>query len=315
MNLNGDGHAAADDLLITDSSAITHYRLEQLLNRVLVGDCLRALQKLPAESVDMVFMDPPYFLQLPNRRLVRWNVKTAVEGVQDSWDRFESFDDYDRFLTALLKELQRVMKPSATIWAIASYHSLFRMGKIMQDLGYWILNDVVWLKKNPMPNWLRVRFTNATETLIWAVKDKSAKGYTFHEKYARAFGVGSIGANVWVIPICTGKERLRDDNGRKVHSTQKPIELLRRVILTASRKGDVILDPVAGTGTTGVVAHALGRKFILMEINPVYAAAIRERFQAPLTVNDEPASAKENGTIAYLKLDADSSDSFDAELS
>ncbi len=308
MQPNPDTLIATEDLLITDSEAVAHYPLEQLINRVVLGDCLQVLQKLPAESVDMVFMDPPYFLQLPNRKLVRWNVKTAVEGVQDVWDRFESFKEYDHFLATLLKELQRVMKPAATIWVIASYHSLFRIGKIMQDLGYWILNDVIWLKKNPMPNWLRVRFTNATETLIWAVKDKNAKGYAFHQTYARAFGVGSIGANVWVIPICAGKERLRNGDGSRVHSTQKPAELLRRAILTTSREGDVILDPVAGVGTTGVVAHALGRRFIMVEVNPLYTAAIQERFRTPLKVSAAASVEREKNTGAYLKLDGDASD-------
>ncbi len=308
MQPNPDTLIATEDLLITDSEAVAHYPLEQLINRVVLGDCLQVLQKLPAESVDMVFMDPPYFLQLPNRKLVRWNVKTAVEGVQDVWDRFESFEEYDHFLSTLLKELQRVMKPAATIWVIASYHSLFRIGKIMQDLGYWILNDVIWLKKNPMPNWLRVRFTNATETLIWAVKDKNAKGYAFHQTYARACGVGRIGANVWVIPICAGKERLRNGDGSRVHSTQKPAELLRRAILTTSREGDVILDPVAGVGTTGVVAHALGRRFIMVEVNPLYTAAIQERFRTPFKVSAAASVEREKDTRAYLKLDADASD-------
>jgi len=274
-----------NDLVIIDSPKIEKYSLETVLNKVILGDALKVLKKLPEESVDMVFMDPPYFLQLPNKKLRRWTVKTEVDAVNDDWDKFSSFEEYDAFIKSILTELKRVMKQNATIWVIATYHSIFRIGKIMQDLGFWILNDVHWIKTNPMPNWLGVRFTNATETLIWAVKDKKVKKYTFNKEWARRFGIGKIGANVWVFPICSGKERLKDKNGKKLHSTQKPIELLKRVILTSTKEGDIILDPMAGVGTTGYVAKALNRNFIMIEINPKYVEGIKVRFQKPLRIN------------------------------
>jgi DNA modification methylase len=162
----------------------------------------------------------------------------------------------------------------------------------MQDLGYWILNDVIWVKTNPMPNWLGVRFTNATETLIWAVKSKESKKYTFNKEYAKAFGIGKVGANIWVLPLCFGDERLKDENGKKLHSTQKPVELLKRVILTSTKQGDLILDPVAGTGTTGYVAKALKRDFVMIEINRKYVNGIEERFKRPLGITDMPSPSK-----------------------
>ena len=255
------------------------YRLDEALNRVILGDALEVLEKLPEETFDMVFIDPPYFLQLPKRELKRWKAKTVVDGVSDEWDKFASFAEYDRYIDALLRLVQRVMKPNATVWVISTYHSIFRIGRIMQDLGYWMLNDVIWVKTNPMPNWLGVRFTNATETLIWAVKDKGAKKHTFNKAAAKAFGIGSVGANVWVLPICTGGERLKDGQGKKLHSTQKPVELLRRVILVSTNEGDLILDPVAGTGTTGVVAKALDRNFVMIERSSRYVDGILRRMQ------------------------------------
>ena len=194
----------------------------------------------------MVFIDPPYFLQLKRKRLKRWNSKTLVKGVFEEWDRFSSFEEYDGFIESLLLEVKRVMKPNATLWVMGTYHNIFRVGKIMQDLDFWILNDVIWVKTNPMPNWLGVRFTNATETLIWAVKDKSVKNYTFNKEYAKSFGIGKIGANVWMV-------------------------------LTSTKEGDLILDPLAGTGTTGYAAKMLGRDFVLIEKNPQYVQLIRER--------------------------------------
>jgi len=272
--------------VIFDQNENQTYTKEEVLNSVILGDALKVLKKLPREIFDMVFIDPPYFLQLPKKELRRWKVRTIVEGVDDDWDKFRSFEEYDKFIQNLLTEVKRVMKPNATIWVIATYHSIFRIGKIMQDLGYWILNDVIWVKTNPMPNWLGVRFTNATETLIWAVKDKSIKKYTFNKNYAKQFGIGKIGANVWVLPICNGKERLKDEKGKKVHSTQKPIELLKRVILTSTNEGDLILDPVAGVGTTGYVSKFLKRNFVMIEINPKYVEWIKKRFEKPLKISE-----------------------------
>lgn len=275
------------NFVIEDIEEVKNYQIEEIRNKVILGNAFNVLRKFPSEIFDMVFIDPPYFLQLPKKELRRWKVKTIVEGVDDDWDKFSSFEEYDNFIKDLLIEVKRVMKPNATIWVIGTYHNIYRIGKIMQDLGYWILNDVIWVKTNPMPNWLGVRFTNSTETLIWAVKDKSVKKYTFNKEYARKFGIGRIGANVWLLPICQGEERIRDESGKKLHSTQKPIELLKRVILTSTKEGDIILDPLAGTGTTGYVARALKRDFVMIEVNLKYVEGIVRRFQKPLIVKLE----------------------------
>ena len=287
--------------VINDQDENLTYTKEEILNSIILGDALKVLKKIPEEMFDMVFMDPPYFLQLPKKELKRWKVQTSVEGVDDEWDKFKSFEEYDNFIQNLLIEVKRVMKPNATIWIIATYHSIFRIGKIMQDLGYWILNDVIWVKTNPMPNWLGVRFTNATETLIWAVKDKNVKKYTFNREYAKQFGIGKIGANVWILPICSGKERLKDEKGNKVHSTQKPIELLKRIILTSTNEGDIILDPVAGVGTTGYVSKALNRNFVMIEKNPKYVEWVKKRFEKPLKITDMPRT-NERKINQYFKL-------------
>jgi DNA modification methylase len=276
------------NLVIEDKEERKKYQIEEIKNKVILGDTFKVLKKINDEVFDMVFIDPPYFLQLPNKELRRWTVKTVVEGVNDEWDKFSSFQEYDEFIQKLLTEVKRVMKPTATIWVIATYHSIFRIGKIMQDLGYWILNDLIWVKTNPMPNWLGVRFTNATENLIWAVKDKHVKGHTFNKEFAKKFGIGKVGANVWVLPLCCGNERLKNEEGKKLHSTQKPVELLKRVILTSTKEGDLVLDPVAGIGTTGYVAQALKRDFVMVEINQKYVKGIEERFKHPLRITDSP---------------------------
>jgi DNA modification methylase len=269
----------AEGFVIKDIAQKEKYEISEILDKVILGDCLKVLKKIPSECVDMVFVDPPYFLQLPTgRKLVRWS-GTEVNGVNEPWDVFKDFNEYDNFTQNYLTEVKRVMKANATIWVIGMYHNIHRVGKIMQDLGFWILNDVIWLKTNPMPNWLGVRFTNATETLIWAVKDKKVKNYTFNKKIAKSFNDGKIGINVWRIPICTGKERLKDEKGQKIHPTQKPEELMRRVILSSTKPGDVILDPMSGTGTTGFVAKKLNRHFIMIEINKKYVDAIVKRFK------------------------------------
>ena len=288
-------------IVVKDTRVKQRYPIDEIKNKVIIGNAFDVLKKIDAETFDMVFVDPPYFLQLPNKELRRWTVKTRVEGVDDEWDKFSSFQEYDDFIHNLLSEVKRVMKPTATIWVIATYHSIFRIGKIMQDIGYWILNDIIWLKTNPMPNWLGVRFTNATETLIWAVKDKKSKGYTFHKELAKSFGVGKVGANVWVLPICWGNERMKGGDGKKLHSTQKPVELLKRVILTSTKEGDLILDPVAGTGTTGYVAQALKRDFVMIEINPEYVKGIEERFKQPLKIEERP-NLSQRYINQYIKL-------------
>jgi modification methylase len=244
------------------------------LDRILEGDCLAHLKSLPAASIDLVFADPPYNLQLGGD-LLRPN-NTTVDGVDDAWDKFASFDDYDRFTRAWLNEAQRVLKPNGAIWVIGSYHNVFRLGAALQDLGFWIQNDVVWRKTNPMPNFRGKRFTNAHETLIWASRDKDAKP-TFNYEAMKAFNDDIQMRSDWLIPICAGPERLKDGNGRKAHPTQKPEALLHRVILATTNPGDVILDPFFGSGTTGAVARRLGRHFIGIERDKDYAKAAAHR--------------------------------------
>ncbi|MEM1611658.1 MAG: DNA methyltransferase [Sulfolobales archaeon] len=279
--MSRDGENYVD--LVVDGYSRDRFELGDVLDRVIHGDCLEVLRKLPSETIDMVFFDPPYFLQLPRKRLVRWEVKTVVESPEEPWDYFDSWDEYDSFIAGVLKEVRRLMKPNATIWAIGTYHNIYRIGKIMQDLGFWILNDVIWFKTNPMPNWLGVRMTNATETLIWAVRDRGAKNYTFNIEEARRYSLkdwgNKLAYNVWRIPICSGEERLRDEKGKRLHPTQKPEELLERIIAISTKPGDIILDPMAGTGTTGAVALRLGRRFILIEKEERYVKAIRERLR------------------------------------
>lgn len=248
------------------------------LDRILVGDCVAELEKLPAKSVDLVFADPPYNLQLAGA--LHRPDQSLVDAVDDEWDRFDSFEAYDAFTRAWLLAVRRVLKPNGTIWVIGSYHNIFRVGTILQDLGFWILNDVVWRKTNPMPNFKGRRFQNAHETLIWAGRDKEAKKYTFNYDALKAFNEDTQMRSDWVIPICSGGERLKDEAGDKVHPTQKPEGLLHRVLLASSNPGDVILDPFFGTGTTGAVAKRLGRSFVGVERDETYAQAARARIDA-----------------------------------
>ena len=248
------------------------------LDEVLIGDCIAALERLPPDSVDLVFADPPYNLQL-EQALLRPD-HSLVDAVDDAWDKFASFAHYDDFTRAWLLACRRVMKKNATLWVIGSYHNIFRVGATLQDLGFWILNDIVWRKANPMPNFRGKRFTNAHETLIWAAKGADAKGYTFHYEALKAGNDDVQMRSDWFFPLCTGEERLKDAAGRKVHPTQKPEALVARVLLAASRPGDVVLDPFFGSGTTGAVAKRLGRSFIGVERDRTYAAAALRRIAA-----------------------------------
>jgi modification methylase len=250
-------------------------------NRIILGDCLAELRRLPAESVDLVFADPPYNLQL-DRDLLRPN-NTRVDGVDDDWDRFEDFAAYDRFSRTWLAECRRVMKPDAALWVIGSYHNIFRLGAALQDLGFWLLNDVVWRKVNPMPNFRGRRFTNAHETLIWASRGRSSR-YTFNYEAMKALNDDVQMRSDWLFPICSGPERLKDRGGRKAHPTQKPEALVARAIIASTKPGDVVLDPFFGTGTTGAVARRLGRRFIGIERDRDYVRAAEERIAriAPL---------------------------------
>ena len=247
------------------------------LNQILLGDCVAELKKLPTSSVDLVFADPPYNLQLDGA-LLRPN-NTTVDGVDDAWDKFTSFAEYDRFSKAWLAECRRVLKPAGAIWVIGSYHNIFRLGVTLQDLGFWLQNDVIWRKVNPMPNFRGKRFTNAHETLIWATRDAKSRA-TFNYDGLKAGNDDIQQRSDWLFPICSGPERLKDDGGRKAHPTQKPEALLHRIILSTSNPGDVILDPFFGTGTTGAVAKKLGRKFIGIERDPDYAGAASERIRS-----------------------------------
>ncbi len=242
---------------------------------IVVGDCVAEMTRLPAASVDLVFADPPYNLQLQGD--LKRPDDSKVDAVDDDWDKFSSFSAYDDFTRAWLMAARRVMKPSATIWVIGSYHNIFRVGTILQDLGFWILNDVVWRKTNPMPNFRGRRFTNAHETMIWAGREPGAKGYTFNYEALKAGNEDVQVRSDWTFPLCTGEERLKGRDGKKLHPTQKPEALLARVILSSSRPGDLILDPFSGTGTTGAAAKRLGRQFIGIERDPAYAAAAEAR--------------------------------------
>lgn len=245
------------------------------LDQITLGDCIESLKKIPAESIDTVFADPPYNLQLENALHRPDNSK--VDAVDDDWDKFASFAEYDEFTKAWLSECQRILKPTGTLWVIGSYHNIFRVGAALQDIGFWVLNDVVWRKSNPMPNFRGTRFTNAHETMIWAARDASQKSYTFNYEAMKAMNDGTQMRSDWVLPICNGGERLKGADGRKVHPTQKPEALLHRVIVSSTKPGDVILDPFFGTGTTGAVAKRLGRHFVGLERDKEYAAAAKKR--------------------------------------
>jgi modification methylase len=258
-------------------------------DRILIGDCIAELARLPAQSVDLVFADPPYNLQLQGD--LKRPDDSRVDAVDDDWDKFASFSAYDDFTRAWLAACRRVMKPTATLWVIGSYHNIFRVGAILQDLQFWILNDVVWRKSNPMPNFRGRRFTNAHETLIWAARDPGGKGYTFNYEALKAGNDDVQMRSDWTIALCTGEERLKANNGKKLHPTQKPEALLARVILASSRPGELVLDPFCGTGTTGAVAKRLGRCFIGIEREAAYAAAAQARIAAVVAL-PAPALAR-----------------------
>jgi modification methylase len=244
------------------------------IDTILVGDCIKHMNALPAGSVDLVFADPPYNLQL-DQGLTRPD-QSRVDGVDDAWDKFDSFAHYDIFTRAWLKAARRILKPDGAIWVIGSYHNIFRVGAALQDLDYWLLNDVIWRKANPMPNFRGTRFTNAHETLIWAAKDRDSRVTFNYEQMKQANDDVQMRSD-WLFPICTGAERLKDDDDEKLHPTQKPEALLYRVISATTKPGDVVLDPFFGTGTTGAVAKKLGRHFIGIEREDTYIAGALKR--------------------------------------
>ncbi len=259
-------------------------------NKIINGDCLRELKKIPDKTFDLVFADPPYNMQI-GEKLTRPDT-SKVNGVNDKWDQFNSFKHYDDFCKAWLKECKRILKDSGSIWVIGSYHNIFRLGYHLQNLDYWLLNDVIWRKNNPMPNFKGTRFTNAHETLIWASKSKKSK-YTFNYQSLKCLNDDLQMRSDWVLPICNGKERLKK-NGKKVHSTQKPEALLHRIILATTNKGDAIFDPFLGTGTTAVVAKKLGRNYCGIEKDKKYFYAAKERINKTTKIADDCLDTIEN---------------------
>ena len=252
-------------------------------NCILQGDTIEKLRTIPDESIDMIFADPPYNLQLGGD-LHRPN-NTRVDAVDDEWDKFDSFKTYDDFSREWLAEAYRTLKPNGTIWVIGSYHNIFRIGAILQDLGYWILNDVIWRKTNPMPNFRGRRFTNAHETMIWAAKSEKSK-YCFNYDAMKSLNDDVQMRSDWFIPLCTGSERLKNDEGQKAHPTQKPEALLYRVLMSSTNKGDLVLDPFFGTGTTGAVAKKLGRDYIGIEREDDYIKVASQRLDSVKAISD-----------------------------
>jgi len=248
------------------------------LNSIIKGDCVAALEELPENSVDVIFADPPYNLQLEGD--LHRPDQSKVDAVDDHWDQFSTFQAYDAFTRAWMMAARRVLKPTGTIWVIGSYHNIFRVGTTLQDLGFWVLNDVIWRKTNPMPNFRGRRFTNAHETMIWASPSQNAKGYTFNYDAMKMANDEVQMRSDWLFPICNGGERLKDENSDKVHPTQKPEALLHRVIMSSSKPGDVILDPFFGSGTTGAVAKRLGRNFVGIDREDKYIKAALKRIDA-----------------------------------
>ncbi len=259
-------------------------------NKILNGDCLRELKKIPNKTFDLVFADPPYNMQI-GEKLTRPD-SSKVYGVNDKWDQFNNFKDYDNFCKAWLKECKRILKDNGSIWVIGSYHNIFRLGYHLQNLGYWLLNDVIWRKNNPMPNFRGTRFTNAHETLIWASKSKKSK-YTFNYKSIKCLNDDLQMRSDWTLPICNGKERLKK-NGKKIHSTQKPEALLHRIILATTKKGDTIFDPFLGTGTTAVVSKKLGRNYCGIEKDKKYFFAAKARINKTAKIADDFLDTIEN---------------------
>ena len=261
-----------------------------LRNKIINGNCLEEIKKIPDKSFDLIFADPPYNMQLGEN--LRRPDNSKVKSVDDDWDKFQNFKSYDEFSVIWLQECKRILKDDGTIWVIGSYHNIFRLGFHLQNLDYWILNDVIWRKNNPMPNFKGTRFTNAHETLIWASKNKNSK-YTFNYQSLKCLNDDLQMRSDWLIPICSGKERIKK-NGKKIHSTQKPESLLHRIILASTNKGDTIFDPFLGTGTTAVVAKKLGRAYFGIEQNKNYFLSAKKRIHATKQIEDNNLDTIEN---------------------
>jgi len=264
--------------------------MSKFINKIVNDNSLKIIKTIPSKTFDLVFADPPYNLQI-GEKLKRPD-DSKVNGVNDKWDQFKSFEDYDNFCKDWLTECKRILKDNGSIWVIGTYHNIFRIGYHIQNVGYWMLNDVIWRKNNPMPNFKGTRFTNAHETLIWASKNKKSK-YTFNYQSLKCLNDDLQMRSDWTLPICNGKERLKK-NGKKVHSTQKPEALLHRIILATTNKGDTILDPFLGTGTTAVVAKKLGRKYFGIEKNKKYFKAANERINKAKVIEESYLDTLEN---------------------
>ncbi len=263
--------------------------IEKIINKIIKGNCIEEMKKIPNESVDMIFADPPYFMQTEGV-LNRTN-GTKFNGVEDEWDKFKDYSEYDEFTTRWLAECKRIMKKDATIWVIGSFQNIYRLGYIMQNMGFWILNDVIWAKPNAVPNFGGTRFQNSHETMLWCTKDKKSK-YTFNYKTMKFLNNEKQEKSVWNIGICIGNERLKDEKGNKVHSTQKPEKLLYNIIISSTKPGDVVLDPFFGTGTTGAVAKATGRNYIGIEMEENYIKYAQKRLEKIEPVLDEISELK-----------------------
>ncbi len=258
--------------------------IENILNTIIEGDTIEQLKKIPDECIDMIFADPPYFMQTEGE--LKRTDGTKFQGVEDEWDKFSDYEEYDKFCFEWLKECKRVLTKDGTIWVIGSFQNIYRLGYIMQNLGYWILNDVVWSKPNAAPNFAGTRFQNSHETLLWCSKSKKSK-YTFNYKTMKYLNGDKQEKSVWDIGICIGNERLKNDEGKKAHSTQKPEKLLYKVILSSSKPNDIILDPFFGTGTTGAVAKLLSRNWIGIEREKEYNKVAKKRIDSVIPLEDE----------------------------
>ena len=260
-------------------------------NKILLGDSLRIMKTIPSKSVDLIFADPPYNLQLKDT-LYRPD-QTTVEAVTQDWDRFKTYKEYDNFTEQWLKESKRILKKGGALWVIGSYHNILRVGTSIQNHGFWILNDIIWHKTNPMPNFRGTRFTNAHETLLWCTTSREAK-YTFNYQNLKELNDGKQMRSDWYIPICSGKERLRENNNQRSHPTQKPEALMYRIILSSTNKGDIILDPFLGSGTTAVVTKKLQRNFIGIEQDKEYVSLAKKRLKQTKVLNDEVVKMKKS---------------------
>ena len=263
----------------------SHSALARYINKVTIGDCIEHMRAIPDASVDLVFADPPYNLQLSGAQLKRPD-HTSVTAVLEDWDKFDTTRAYDDFTTAWMREAHRILKPDGAIWVIGSYHNIYRVGTVLQDTGFWMINDVIWRKSNPMPNFRGRRFTNAHETLLWAVKSQKSR-YTFNYDSMKAMNDDVQMRSDWTLPVCNGGERIKDEeNGQRAHPTQKPESLLARVLMATTNPGDLILDPFFGSGTTGAVAKKLGRRFIGIEREETYADVARKRIRSVKPIHD-----------------------------